>query len=406
MFRIFGEQKTPKKVKYKLSSYRLGISLFFFVQGITFAAWASRIPDVKLALGLNDAELGSLLLAIPIGEIVASPVVGWLISRFSSWITLRIGFIAYPGALILLGLAPTAYWLAAALFVFGFACNTLNISINTQAVSLQQHYGRSIIATFHGMWSLGGFVGGLIGIVTANVGLNSLQHFSIMMILAMALAFSVARFSLREDLKKQPANDDSADKSKSLFQRFRIEKLIMILGFIVFGCSVCEGVMYDWSIEYFRAEVRPPDEYMRMGYVAAMSAMTLGRFISDRFVERYGAVTVIRMSGAIVALGLGVAVAWPSLVPATVGFFFVGIGVSSVVPLCYGMVSHSERMSAGTALAVVSSIGLFGFMSGPPIIGFISHASGTLRVALVVVAGFGLLTACLAGFLRQYVKRK
>ncbi len=379
--------------------------MFFFVQGITFAAWASRIPDVKLALGLNDAELGSLLLAIPIGEIAASFFVGWMISRFNSWLTLHIGFIAYPAALILLGLAPTASWLALALFVFGFACNTLNISINTQAVSLQQLYGRSIMATFHGMWSLGGFTGGLIGIATSNLGLTSMQHFTLMAVLGIGLALGFGRFALHDDLQKEPSEEEKSEQRKSFFERFRIEGLIIILGLIAFVCSVCEGVMYDWSIEYFRAEVRPPDEYMRLGYVAAMSAMTIGRFVSDKFVERYGAVAVIRASGFLVAVGLAVAVAVPTLFAATIGFFLVGAGVSSVVPLCYGMVSHSERMSTGTALAVVSSIGLFGFMSGPPVIGFISHASGTLRVALGVVACFGLVTAFMASTLRKYTKR-
>lgn len=380
--------------EYPLSRYRIGVCLFFFIQGLTFAAWAGRIPDVKMALGLNDAELGALLLAIPIGQIAFSPVTGWLVGKYGSRCMLHVGFTCYPGSLLLLGLASSAPQLVAALLIFGASCNVMNISINTQAVSLEGRYGRSIMASFHGMWSLGGFAGGLASMLTAYMGFCNWEHFVALFAVGFALALTFRRYLLPQDIKKAKADDETPKRTG--LSRFRLEGLIVMLGLVAFGCSVCEGAMYDWSVEYFRAVVRPDESLVRVGYVCCMFAMTMGRFTADRFVRRWGGVRVVEVCGAIVAVGLLLAVCVPQLIAASVGMLLVGAGVSAVVPLCFSMVSRSRTMHAGAALAVVSSIGMFGFLAGPPMVGFLSHAFGTLQAAFLAVAAFGVLTSVLA----------
>ncbi len=389
--------------------YRAGISTFFFIQGLTFASWASRITDVKLKFELNDAELGTLLLCLAIGELIGSPIVAWLVSKFTSRATLHAGFVLYPGSLLLIGLATTPLTLSLALLFSGMACCCMNLSINTQAVSLEQIYGKSIMASFHGMWSLGGFAGGMLGMLTSNLGLSMMQHFTSMAIAGWSIALLVRRRMLTSDMKKAP--DDLAQKpSKAttltarLREKLSIETLIIILGAVVFGCSVCEGVMYDWTIEYFRAVVQPDDRYVRMGYVCTMLAMTLGRFTADNLVRRWNAIAVIRVGGATVAAGLLLAVLLPHTVPASIGFFLVGAGVSSVVPLCFGMASCARKIAPSSAIAIVSAIGLCGFLSGPPMIGFISHAFGTLKAALIFVACFGVMTSAIVGVVRKWIK--
>src|SRR5262245_12816724 len=131
--------------------YRVTVSVFFFIAGLTFASWASRIPDIKTYLQLDEAALGTVLLALPAGLMASLPISGWLVSRFGSRQTVIVGAVLYPLTLVFLGLASSIYHLIAILFFFGIWANMVNIAMNTQAVGVESLYGRSIMASFHGL---------------------------------------------------------------------------------------------------------------------------------------------------------------------------------------------------------------------------------------------------------------
>src|ERR1700730_14358681 len=114
--------------------YRIAVSVFFFIAGLTFASWASRIPDIKTSLHLSDAGLGTVLFALPMGQIVSLPLSGWLISRFGSRQLVIAAAIFYPLTLLLLAFASSTWQLIIALFLFGLWANLVNIAMNTQAV--------------------------------------------------------------------------------------------------------------------------------------------------------------------------------------------------------------------------------------------------------------------------------
>ncbi len=143
--------------------HRIGISVFFFIAGITFASWASRIPEIQNKLQLSEAGLGAVLLALPIGQLISLPISGWLISRYGSRQLVIGAAIVYPVTLIFLATAASIFQLVVVLVVFGFWANLINIAMNTQAVGVETLYGRSIMASFHGLWSLAGFSGAAIG---------------------------------------------------------------------------------------------------------------------------------------------------------------------------------------------------------------------------------------------------
>ena len=153
--------------------------------------------------------------------------------------------------------------------------------------------------------------------------------------------------------------------------------------------------MADWSGVYFTKVVEAPAAYTTLGYVAFTGTMATGRFLGDGFVNRFGIKNTLAISGVLTALGLAIAVIFPTLIAATAGFLLVGFGVSSVVPIAYGVAGKSTGISPGVALATVSSIGFMGFLIGPPLIGFIAEAS-SLRLAFAIIAMLGLCTALLS----------
>lgn len=366
-------------------THRIAVSAFFFIAGLAFATWASRIPDIKLKLHLSDAGFGSVLFALPVGLMVGLPLSGWLVSKYGSRQMAIIASLFYPLILTLLGLADNAFQLICVLFFFGLTGNLFNISINTQAVGVESVYGRSIMASFHGVWSVAGFTGAFIGTFLISLGLTPFIHFCIICAASTLTVFVMYRYTLPQDAASAGA--------QKIF--VKPDKALLNLGVIAFCSMVSEGTMFDWSGIYFQKVVQVPKELTTLGYVAFMSTMASGRFAGDWLTNRIGKKTMLQISGIIIAAGLLTAVIFPAIVTATIGFLLVGFGVSSVVPLVYGVAGKSKTMAPGVALAAVSSIGFLGFLIGPPMIGFISQAFN-LRWSFTLIAVLGFCTTLLA----------
>ena len=381
------------------AGFRFAVGMFFFLQGLVFASWASRIPDIRHQLGLNDAELGGVLFALPCGQMAAMALSGYLVGRFGSRRMLLLAGCLYPVMLVGLGLAGTVWQLWLTLALFGVVSNLHNISVNTQAVGVERLYRRSIMATFHGLWSLAGFVGGIVGAVFAGMLLPPFVHFVCILAFALGVVLILHKRILPRDAAPSPQTSPEEDREPAARGR-KLDSAVVLLGVIAFGCMASEGAMYDWSSVYFETVIQPDPEFIRTGYIVFMCFMVCGRFLADGMVTRFGAVRVLQASGVLIAAGLLIASGFPTILPASAGLALVGLGTASVVPLCYSLAGRSSLMRPGAAIALVSTIGFLGFLLCPPVIGFAAHAFG-LRPTFAAMAMAGLLTALLAPFVRQ-----
>lgn len=370
---------------YSNRAHRIGIATFFFIMGFCFASWASRIPDIQQKLGLSETQLGMVLFALPIGLFLSLPVSGWLVSRKGSKKVVCIAASIYPCILVALGFAAKTYQLIAALFVFGFAGNMANISVNTQAVGVEHLYRRNILASFHGIWSLAGFSGAAVGALMNGIGIYPGFHFLIVLAFSISTFLIAARFLLNKDRQAEEHPPFFALPHKSLLS----------IGLIAFCSMLCEGAMFDWSGIYFRKVILAKPPLVSAGYTAFMSTMAISRFVADYFTLRFGFKRIIQASGLIIMTGLLIAVLMPYLYTATAGFLLVGVGVSSIVPLVYSAAGKSKILSPGLALASVSTISFFGFLIGPPLIGLLAGIS-SLRLSFAVIALMGLCVTILA----------
>lgn len=372
----------------KLPRIRLSIFYFYFIMGLIFASWASRIPDIKSSLHLNDGQLGQVLFAMPLGQLMMMVVSGYLVNKFGSRIILITAMTLYAIALTLIPQANSFIQLFLVLFLFGITSNMANIAVNTQAVSLEALYKRNIMSSFHGLWSLGGLTGGILGAVFAETKFSIFTHLVIILILGVIGIIIFSRGLLAQDIKE---NSDAKTSKKA----FKLDSAIIILGLIGFGSMFCEGTMFDWSSVYFSTIIKPDETFVRMGYIASMGAMTFGRFVADRFVNRYQASVVLRFCGILITSGLLLATVAPGLIISTFGFLLIGLGVSSIVPICYSAAGRLKTMSASIAITAVSSISFLGFMIGPPLIGLLSEITD-LRIALLAASSFGILIIILS----------
>ena len=372
---------------------RIILSGYFFLTGICFATWASRIPDIKMHLGLSDGAFGGMLLFLPIGTFIAIPICGSLTARHGSKKMVSIAAIFYPLALIALGCIQTKTQLSIALFCYGFLGNMFNVSVNTQAATLSKLFEKSIIAAFHGFWSLAGFTGGLLGGLFVAKSILPVHQFIFIAVLSWAYVFFTRHYLLTGDGEKQPLN-----KMWS-----RPTPLILQFGLVALSNMICEGMMFDWSGVFFQDVVKVSESWRTTGYISFMACMATGRMFADALINYWGARKQLMLSGLVVTLGLITAVVYPNIIISSIGFMLVGLGVSSVVPTIYGIIGRNAAPGrASIDLAAVSSIGFFGFLIGPPMIGFLSEAIG-LRWAFLLIGSLGLMTFFQSHRLKKYL---
>lgn len=370
---------------------RIAVGALFFMAGLCFSSWASRIATVQQNLGLTDAALGAVLFSLPVGLMLSLPFSGWAITKVGSKKVLLGAILMYGICLITLGLAQNTFQLIVCLVCFGFSSNAVNISVNTQAVANERMYDKPIMAFFHGLWSLAGFAGAGIGTIMIANHIDPFHHF-VTILVVLAIGVTIAARYLYDDAGVPKIEEAAA---VSLGQRLRLMVPLLTLGSIAFCSMICEGAMFDWSVIYFKKVVAAPIALQGAGFTAFMLTMASGRFVADMFAGRFGLKRTLQVSGSLTVTGLITAVIFPHLYTAIAGFMLVGVGVSSVVPMVYSAAGKSKTMSAGVALAAVSTIGFIGFLVGPPVIGFIAGLA-TLRASFVFIAVMGLSVVILS----------
>ena len=366
-----------------LSQRRVALGALFFFMGICFASWAARIPEIQSKFQLSEGQLGTLLLCLPIGSMVGLPIAGWSVHHYGSRIVILICSFAYALTLPLIGLAPNLWVIVPVLMIFGMLGNIMNISLNTQALGFEDQLGKSILASFHGVWSMAGFTGAGLGAGMILLQFSPAAHYGVVALLSLVIILISQKYVLNDKRKE--------DGSGGLVLK-KPDPLLLRVGVISFLGMMAEGCMFDWSGVYFKKIVEAEPELVSLGYVCFMGAMASGRFVTDKAINRYGKIPVLQISGILIFLGLLLAVLFPSLYTAALGFLLVGFGVASIVPVSYGIAGRSKLYSPSVALAMVSTLSFFGFLVGPPLIGFIAEAFNLqVSFALIAINGLGIL---------------
>jgi MFS family permease len=369
---------------------RIANAVFFFVSGFGYTTWASRIPSIQQSLHLNEAQLGAALFALPIGLMATMPVTGRLLSTFSSSRIMLVGAVAFNLMLGLLGFT-TLYWqFIVILFFFGSSRNLLNLSINTQSVGVQALYKKSIITTFHGIWSSAGLAGAALGYLMVYANVPQAWHMLAVSIVLCLLAF----FSSPNTLHEKPVPQER----KPVFSL--PDKALLKFALICFASMACENVMYDWSGIYMQKAVHASKVVATASFVVFMIAVTIGRFGGDTLVNKHGIKFVLQNSGILIVTGFALAIVFPYPATAIMGYVLIGFGVSCMVPLVFSMAGKSKTMSGGPAIAAVSTVGYLGFLLVPPIVGFVAQAAN-LRWSFAFIALLGLVIVWMTAKIKE-----
>jgi MFS family permease len=359
---------------------RIALSIFFLLSGFCFSSWASRIPTIKTSFEFNEAELGTILLFMPISSLISLPISGWLVSRFDSRIPLSAGFVLVALSLVGIGLAANTVLLVASISLFSFATRIFNIALNTQAITLQNIFNRKINGSFHGLWSTGGIIGVAFSTLLVALNISIGIHLAFVAVVTLAVTLFCYPHLIKND---RTTTGNRLTLSKP-------DPYIVFLGLIVFCAAICEGGMFDWSGVYFREVVEV--EIFTWGYLTFMICMALSRFASDRLIEKIGMAKTYIFSSALIIIGITLSVVFPYFVTAMIGFCFVGLGTAAVIPMTFTLAGRSRKYSPGLAISLIATYSIVGMLIGPPMIGYIAHGF-SLRFAFIAfgIAGFLLI---------------
>lgn len=385
---------------YPKEHIRFAVLSFFIAQGLCFSTWASRIPDIKDIFTVNDALYwGMVLFMIPVGKFIAIPLAGYLVSKLGSRIMVQVSILGYALSLFAIGTALNIYMLGVFLFCFGVFWNLCDISLNTQGIGIERLYGRTIMASFHGGWSLAACLGALIGFVMIVSDIAPFWHFTMVAVIVLLLTLMSRRYLQEDTMAAQEEKQEAEDKP---------EMLLIKLGLVGLFALVVESAMFDWSGVYFESVLKVPKS-LQIGFLVFMVMMTAGRFLANYAYRILGKQRVLQLSGAFIFVGFFVSALLGSrfdtigvkVLVNSLGFMLVGLGISSMVPTIYSLVGAKSKTPVGIALTILSSISFIGSLIAPLLIGAISKAFN-MEYAYMVVGLLGLCILLMTTFSKAF----
>jgi len=361
---------------------RLATRLAFLVSGFGLACWAPLVPLAKERLAIDDAALGLLLLCLGLGSVGAMQLAGPLTSKHGARPAILIGGIGQALLLPFLAFAPTLPTMAAALLLFGAFLGVIEVGMNVHAVEVEKRAIRPLMSGFHGLFSVGGFIGATMLTIVLSIGVSPAAGgvaASALMIGALALA--------APRLIATPQVEDTP-----LFVVPRgIVVLLAALAAITF---LTEGAMLDWGALLLSGKGLLPVAQAGLGYSVFAVAMTAGRLSGDAVVARLGDRRTMLWGGLLAVIGYAVMLVAPAATIALFGVLLIGLGASNTVPVLFRQAGAQTAMPASLAIASVTTIGYAGILAGPAGIGFVAQRIGLNAAFWLLAALLCLVPLC------------
>ncbi|MEU6612536.1 MFS transporter [Streptomyces parvus] len=398
---------------------RAAVAVLFFTNGALFANLLPRYPQIKEDLAIGNGAYGLAVAAFPAGAITAGLAAGLLIRRMGSARVAVLGTLLTGAGILAAGLAPSVALFATALFLAGAMDALTDVAQNAHGLRVQRLYGRSILNSFHAVWSIGAVTGGLMAAGAMSLGLSLGVHLAVSAAVLVAAAVAALRFCLPgpdngpEETGPEETRPEETGRKETGRERLtaegargtsRVGAVLAALVLIATAGTLVEDAGNSWAALYLSDALHASAALAASGFIALVGAQFIGRLIGDRLVDRFGRRAVARAGGLITAVGMGLALAVPTLPGTILGFALAGFGVATLVPAAMHEADALPGLKPGSGLTIVSWLMRLGFLLSPPIVGQVADAAG-LRTGLLVIPAAGVLVVLLAGVLQARPRR-
>ncbi len=364
---------------------RWALGMIFLLQGVIWGSWVPHIPLAKERLDVGTGIFGLALLAIAAGAVIAMPLAGVLINRLGSArmtaMTGMLSVLAFLGPV----LAPALASFMVSAFCYGIAIGSMDVAINAHGIAVEKALRRPTISLFHGTFSVGGMAGAFLGAAALGV-MGEWTHAFLVTILLTAIHLACLPFLLPAAIDRGLPGTGFAWPTGATIG----------LGLLCFLALMAEGSVIDWSAIMLRQRFALDAGTAALGYGLFSTGMALSRLIGDGLRVKFGAVLLVRGSAVMTALALVAAAALPGPWAAIAALAFAGFGIGNIAPVLFAGGGRLEPEAPGRGIAAVTTLGYFGFLAGPPLIGFVAEVTG-LPMALGLMAATALVIALYAG---------
>ncbi|WEK33621.1 MAG: MFS transporter [Candidatus Pseudobacter hemicellulosilyticus] len=377
---------------------RIAVIVLFFANGFLYGNWTARLPSIKAFYGIGNGTLGTLLFTIALGALVAMPIAGWIAHKFSNERLTLITGLLFCCSVPLMPLSDNL-WVARCLFFsIGMFSGAMDVSMNGQAVLVERAWKKPIMSSFHALFSIGMAAGAGVAALFSRFSISLPLHLVLVALAALTGLLVCSRLVL---LQLPAAGSDPSPAAA----HFRMPALaILPLGIIGFCGMTGEGAIADWSAIFMHTVVGSTESFSALAFGIFGAAMTIGRLGGDYLTHALGKKTLLIADVLLAIAGLSmvllIANSWASIT----GFFLVGIGLATVVPIIYSTAGNIKGLTPSAGIAMVSTIGYMGFFLGPPMIGYIADQWG-LRIGLAYVIGLFVLMGILILFTPSQQKK-
>ncbi len=382
---------TQTATRPQLNAAAAATFLIFGINGLVFASWAARIPAVTEILHITSGQMGTLLLCVAVGSLIALPTAGHVVGRIGTANTVRAAGLlaAAAGVGIALSLAAESVpGTAISLFFFGIGIGLWDVSQNIEGADVEHKLGRTIMPQFHAAFSGGAFVGALIGAGLSKIGIGLPAH----LLVIVAVVAAASQIAPRYFLEHVPAAAPLAGEIKPPHGKAWRDGRTLLIGVVVLGATLTEGAGNDWIAKAAVDGLGASESAGALLFAAFVLAMTAMRFFGGRAIDAYGRVAVLRASMAAAALGLGLFVFAGDIWLATAGAALWGTGAALAFPVGMSAAADDPKHAAAR-VSVVSTLGYIAFLAGPPLLGYLGDVTG-IRMALLAI-GIPILGALL-----------
>lgn len=387
-----------ESVTTSLRRARVAVIGMFVVNGATYNSIVPRLPNLRDDLGLSNAALGTAIAAFPAAALLFGVLAGPLIARVGSG---RAGAgVGLAGAVLLpaVALAPSWIALATALFVLGLTDAWADAAMNAHGLRVQTGYRRSIVNGLHAVWSMAAVAAGLLGAAAAGLGIPLLRHLGAVAVVLVVVSVLAWRWALPGPEPEAEHEDGAARQGPWRAVVVAAGPLLALAALLVASGGI-EDSAASWGAIYVRDDLGGAAFVAGLPFVAFQVAMTLGRLVGDRVVDRFGAVAVARSGAALAAVAMSTALLVAHPVAAVVGYAVTGLGVATIFPLGFAAAGRIPGVRPGDGIAVVGWLARLGFLTFPPLIGLVADRV-SVGAGLVLVPIAALAAVVLAGALR------
>jgi len=360
---------------------RNAVAAVFALNGFAFATWVTRIPEVRSALGLTPGQLGTLLLALSLGAVVALPTAGMWVHRLGAGRVVAAGATLASLGLVVTGLGGgplTLSWVAAlGLFLLGYGSGSWDVAMNVEGAAVEHRAGRTIMPRFHAAFSVGTVAGAGVGAAAAGLGVPVIWHLGLAAVPVLVGPLAAVRAFLPADAEQEEAAD-----RRSAWRAWR-EPRTLAVGLMVLAMALTEGVANDWLAVALVDGYDVPAWVGASGFALFVAAMTAGRLGGTALLDRFGRLPVLWASMAVAAVGVLLVVLGQVGPLVAVGIVLWGLGASLGFPV--GMSAAADDPTHAPArVSVVATIGYTAFLAGPPVLGYLGDRVGVLNALLLV----------------------